>query len=90
VSETTDIYKDLRAIRRKESEDRTLAAPKILQEAGLVFLVKNNGSHIIVSGENFVVDFWPANELWIVRGSHQRNYVIEELVEFCTNNGERS
>ena len=83
-----DMYKDLRELSKQERRERTLEAPAKLKAAGLAFELKNGGSHVILMTQTRVVDFWPGNELWIVRGSKKRQYGIDELIAFTVPNQE--
>lgn len=82
MGDVSDMYKDIREVNKLEKRERTQAAPEKLRESGLVFEVKNGGSHVIVSTRDGKIDFWPGNELWIIRGTKKRQYGIDELIEF--------
>lgn len=45
------------------------SSPKILQERGITFELKNNGAHLVVTHNNKVADFWPGTGKYQVRGS---------------------
>jgi len=68
---------EMRELSKQERRERTLEAP-----------AKNGGSHVILMTQTRVVDFWPGNELWIVRGSKKRQYGIDELIAFTVPNQE--
>ena len=71
-----DYWRDVRPAMKEESQRRRSSnresSSRLLTEAGISFESKNEGSHLIVSGQGAVVDFWPGTGLWIVRGSKER------------------
>lgn len=83
MSETTGMYRALHELNKQVKRKRTNDAPNKLAAAGLTFSDKNMGAHLIVSTGSGIVDFWPANEAWIPRGSGTRQYGIDELIAYA-------
>lgn len=51
-------------LRRKDNREK---APVIISNAGIEFESKNYGSHLIVKGNECLIDFWPGTGKWISR-----------------------
>ncbi|HEJ4320006.1 hypothetical protein PIGHUM_04436 [Pigmentiphaga humi] len=79
-----DYWRDVRPAMKEESQRRRSSnresSSRLLTEAGISFESKNEGSHLIVSGQGAVVDFWPGTGLWIVRGSKERRRGVRQLI----------
>lgn len=61
--------------KRASNRDRST---EILVLAGISFVSKNNGAHLIVA-ERF--DFWPGTGLWMERGRAHKHRGIRSLIE---------
>lgn len=69
MSEKSDIAvigEILKAESQTRRANNRLSSPDRLREAGIRFVGKSEGVHLIVDGR---VDFWPGTGLWIVRNS---------------------
>lgn len=58
---------------------------KHLNDNSIGFDVKNNGLHLIVEGQNSLVDVWPTSGKWICRSTRQQGFGLRELLLYCTN-----
>lgn len=63
--------------RAKNRED----SAQMLRDAGVVFLDKNNGAHLIVTAKAGTFDFWPGTGLWKMRGSTQTHRGVRKLLK---------
>lgn len=78
MNEIGDTWEAIRAKQREEKRACVVAAPGILEAAGLKFEVfDSEGQHIRV--EN-IYDFWPSTGLFMRRGSNKRMHSIEKLI----------
>lgn len=62
-----DMRDDFRAMKQRSQEKRAgnrEASAELLRAAGIEFVSKNEGAHLIVEGR---IDFWPGTGRWIVR-----------------------
>lgn len=57
---------------------------KQLQANAIGFDVKNEGLHLIVEGQNSLVDVWPTSGKWICRSTRQQGFGLRELLLYCT------
>lgn len=52
---------------RDKRASNTVRSTQILVDHGIKFESKNNGAHLIVTGLNGLIDFWPSTGKYIVR-----------------------
>ncbi len=75
MAEVFNAMKEASKEKRASNRDRST---EILVIAGIPFVSKNNGAHLIVA-ERF--DFWPGTGLWMERGKPKKHRGIRSLVE---------
>lgn len=64
--------------RAKNRED----SAHMLSDAGVRFVKKNDGAHLIVTGSGgHIFDFWPGTGLWRMRGSTQQHRGVKKLLK---------
>lgn len=56
-----EIESSARRARHRES------SPELLRAAGIAFVSKNEGAHLIVTHNDVTVDFWPGTGKWNTR-----------------------
>ena len=66
--------------KRASNRDRSAA---LLQEAGIQFVSKNGGAHLIVA-ERY--DFWPGTGLWMARGDKSKSRGVKRLIQRIKGN----
>jgi len=66
--------------KNKRTNNRVTSA-NILKENNISFDVHNNGAHLIVRHEGFIVDFWPGTGKYIVRGSNTYKRGVYRLLK---------
>lgn len=76
------MYKDSKKRRASHREN----SPVLLENAGIPFVVKNHGAHLIVEGKNCFIDFWPGTGKWIIRKGG-RGFGVKNLIKLI--NGDR-
>lgn len=59
------------------------AAQAQLREAGIAFVSRSSGGHLLVSRGDGVVDFWPRRGRWRCRESGKNNIGVETLIDYC-------
>lgn len=83
-SEIAVMWREIKAERQEKRAANTQRGAEALKEAGIQFVTKNYGSHLIVKpSSGAVVNFWPGTGLWMLRGSTQRHRGVGSLVAFC-------
>jgi hypothetical protein len=68
------------------SEDNRIQNTQYLIDRDIHFTSKNNGQHLIVEGNNELIDFYPSTSKWIKRTpSDVTNYIgVQSLVKHIT------
>ena len=81
-----DFWADVKPAMQEESKQRRKShrenAPKILAEQGVHFESKSGGVHLIVSGKQCKIDFWPGTGKWIERRG-KRGRGIFNMLKRC-------
>lgn len=62
-----EMWKDLKKIQQKKRSNNRIGGAELLNEAGIKFETKNAGAHLIVQGNDELIDFWPGTGRWMVR-----------------------
>lgn len=68
TNEDTEMWREYKKMRQSKRADNREQSAKLLRDAGVVFVSKNEGAHLIVEGPNGFIDFWPGTGKWHVRG----------------------
>lgn len=80
MSEMGELWREVAEARKQKRAGNRESSADLLRKAGLSFVDKNLGAHLIVSGKGHTIDFWPGTGLWIMRGSTQRHYGVRKLI----------
>lgn len=82
----SEVAEDWRAIRAASQErratNRANALPA-LEGAGVPYQVHNGGAHIVVTSDDWTIDFWPGTGLWKSRGGGIQGRGIRGLLAVC-------
>jgi len=76
-----DMGDDFRAMRefgKAKRESNRDASTRMLTAAGISFVSKNDGAHLIVA-ERY--DFWPGTGLWMARGDKTKQRGVSNLIK---------
>ncbi len=77
-NEETEFWKDWRKMKQDKRASNRDRSTEILVLAGIPFVSKNNGAHLMVA-ERY--DFWPGTGLWMERGKPKKHRGIRSLIE---------
>lgn len=75
---STEFWRDVKKAKQEKRADNRDRSTEMLVIAGIPFVSKNNGAHLIVDGR---FDFWPGTGLWMERGKSKKNRGIRSLIE---------
>jgi len=75
-------FKHLTCIRKQRRAANTKASTQILQKAGIEFHSNNNGIHLVVTGKDGLIDFWPSTGKFKTRNDKSGHGVFN-LMRFC-------
>ena len=82
TSDMGEMFNEHRKERQEKRAKNRADSASVLRNAGLLFVEKNNGAHLIVTGaRGHIVDFWPGTGLWKMRGSTQQHRGVGKLVK---------
>ncbi len=82
-NEETEYWRKVRVKGQVHRAKQRKSAPETLDKAGVKYTVKNDGSHLIVqTTTEKLIDFWPSNGYWIVRGETIRRVGIQKLIQY--------
>lgn len=74
---------DYEGSKLKRAANRAGSA-KVLEDNGIPFTSHNDGAHLLIDLEQFVIDFWPGTGLWHVRSlsGKQQGRGVFPLIRF--------
>lgn len=78
----SDMGDDFRALREHNQAQRAQnreSSAEILKRAGVAFVSRNRGAHLIVKHNGIRVDFWPGTGKWSSAGGRTSRGVFELL-----------
>lgn len=81
MSDTVECFKIMDEINRLERAKDRKDGASYLENKGISFTRRNNGAHLIVTGQGTLVDFWPGTGRWISRNG-KKGFGVVELAEF--------
>lgn len=81
MSDAIDDVRALNAHRKNARGQRRNNAPAVLAQAGVGFSSHNGGAHLIVTGTQGFIDFWPGTEKWQDRETGQRGFGLNALLK---------
>lgn len=64
------LWRDVHAAQRQKRAENRERSAGALTEAGISYVVKNDGAHLIVADQ---WDFWPGTGLWMNRGNRRQH-----------------
>jgi hypothetical protein len=68
--------------KKERRKSNTEKSTKLLIDAGVDFVSKNGGSHLIIDSINGRVNFWPSTGLWTVNNSKKEGRGVFGLIKF--------
>ncbi len=80
-----DVAPAMKEASKKKRASNREASAFMLAEAGIAFVSRNAGAHLIVTGGGRTFDFWPGTGLWEMRGSTQRHRGVRKLITLIRN-----
>ena len=89
-NEVSDLGDDSRAwnyAKKAKKLANKISYIKILIKNGVDFEVRNNGVHLIVTGKEGLIDYWPSTGKFIVRGG-ETGRGIRNLLTLCKTTNE--
>ena len=72
-----ELFNAYRKDRQEKRASNRASSAQLLREAGIDFVEKNHGAHLIVQ-ERY--DFWPGTGLWIERGTTKKQRGVKGLI----------
>jgi hypothetical protein len=84
MSDMGEIGKIMKSLSRERRANNRESSPKLLEAAGIRFVSKNVGAHLIVTANDGTrVDFWPGTGLWRVAGETKKHRGVHPLIARC-------
>jgi hypothetical protein len=87
MGDTGDDFRAMREESKERRADNREASAELLRDAGIEFLSKNDGAHLIIEGR---IDFWPGTGLWVRRSTHLRARGVKALINFVKTHPQES
>lgn len=82
MSDVGELYRAWGEDKKRKKESNQEYSTNLLIQKGVEFESKNWGNHLVVTGKNCVIDFWPSTGKFIVRGvKHGRG--VRNLLKLC-------
>ena len=66
-NELTQMWRDHRKTSQKKRAHNRVASAGRLREAGIDFVRKNGGAHLVITTNQGYIDFWPGTGKYILR-----------------------
>jgi len=84
MSELGEIFNDLKKHNQKKRSNNRISSTEILKDKGIEFKSHNGGIHLIVSGRDGLIDFWPSTGKFIMRDSKKEGRGVRNLLKECS------
>ncbi len=79
------MYNDWKKHGQTRRANNRANSPTMLDEAGINYESKNIGSHLIVTGPECKVDFWPGTGRWNARNGDY-GFGVKKLIKYIKGN----
>ena len=73
-----EMFNDLKKHTKAKKRNNLEYSTKMLEDAGIPFIKKNGGVHLIVDG---AFDFWPSTGLFINRSTQKQGRGVKNLLK---------
>ena len=88
-----DYWRDVKPALKERSQqkraDNREQSARLLTEAGIQFVTRNSGAHLIVTAANGrTFDFWPGTGLWRMRGDPRDRRGVRSLIRAASQQQE--
>ena len=83
TSEMGEMFKDWKEHKQTKKAQNKKSTIQILMNEGIEFEVKNGGSHLVVQGQYYTIDFWPSTGKFIPRHTDIKGRGIFNLLKHC-------
>jgi len=83
MSEIGDDFAFLKEQSMKKRKANRENSQDILEERNIKFISKNEGAHLIVTGKEGLIDFWPGTGLFITRKGSKQGRGVFNLIKLC-------
>ena len=80
-----EMYNDWKKDGQARRANNRASSPEMLDEAGIKYDSKNIGSHLIVTGPECKVDFWPGTGRWNARNGDY-GFGVKKLIKYIKGN----
>ena len=77
-----EIFNAMKQESKERRERNRNSSAALLEEKGIRFESKNGGAHLIVTGKNCLIDFWPGTGKYIARNG-KRGRGVHNLMRMC-------
>lgn len=67
MSEMGELFDEWREAKREKKLDNRASSTEILRQRGIAFTSNSGGIHLVVTGNNKTIDFWPSTGKYIMR-----------------------
>lgn len=79
--EMNDMFRAMKDVSQEQRAANREASARALTDAGVKFVSKNEGAHLIVQIGRVVVDFWPGTGKWICRGGGRQGRGVFNMLK---------
>jgi len=84
VGEISAAVKDANKEKKRKNQE---SSTQILIDKGVKFESKNGGNHLVVTGKESIIDFWPSTGKFITRnGKLKSGRGVFNLLKLCEKN----
>lgn len=80
IGEAFSALKEAGAAKRRENQENST---RILDEKGVEFESKNRGVHLVVTGKDGLIDFWPSTGKFLCRNKSCQGRGVLNLIKLC-------
>lgn len=80
MSDCIEVFQAMKDHSKNKRASNRENGPKFLTEAGIPFVEKNQGAHLIVEGGDCFIDYWPGTGRWASR-SGAKGFGVRNLVQ---------
>lgn len=87
-SDCVEVFKAMKEHSKAKRASNRENGQRFLMEAGIPFIEKNGGAHLVVEGSDCFIDYWPGTGRWITRNGC-KGFGVRNLIQHITKKGSK-
>lgn len=77
-----DMFREWNKEKQAKRANNRESSPELLTEAGIAYISKSEGTHLIIQSKHGAINFWPGTGLWMVVNQQWQRRGVHSLLRY--------